>query len=192
MSYELTFYAGSHDGLRKNLLQPSEDFLKRVGTKWESVYQPTGGESYDETLREGLHEITEAIEAGGDDKRLGVKAELALVAVIETDGKKLGSLAHSSSGGDEFREEFLDALAAKCFHESKLRDYLTHRPIYGITATSYPDWGYLLQTQIVQLVSGYKPPSSEIGSDMGRWLADLFQIFQRSKDEGGDLFTLYR
>lgn len=190
MSYSLTFYTGSHDGLRAELLNPSEDFQNRLRSAWQQVYEPDEGESPEDALAEGLGEIAKAVSVGGG--RLSAKGEFALAAAIESHGQELGSLVHSSSGGEEFREEFLNGLAAASFDQPRLGTYLTHRPLFGLNANGYPDWGYLLRDELAQLVGYYKKPTVEPEKEMGSWLAELVELLKRAKDADEDLITLYR
>jgi hypothetical protein len=189
MSYGLTFYTGSYKNLREEIQNPSAGFFKKLQDNWENLYDPDEGESLETTLREGLAELQKAAAANTETK-LGVKGESALIAAIQSHGQELGTLEHSGSGGEEFRDEFLDGVAAQILDFPALGKRLTGRPIFGIKTLEYPSWGGLNHDELMKIKDN--PPPSTGKKDFDEWLADLLGFLKKAKDGGGDLLTIYR
>ena len=188
MSYGLTFYTISYKGLRDEILKPSDDFLKKLQETWKTVYDPGAGESFETALDEGLAELKKAV--AENKTQLSTKGELAFVAAIETYGQELGTLEHSSSGGEEFREEFLEGVAAKTFNFPHFGKYLTNRPLFGFKTLEYPSWGGFLHGELLKL-QDYDSASTG-NEDFKKWFADLAIFIKQAKDSGKDLLTIYR
>lgn len=191
MSYGLTFYLGSYEQLRDEILNPSEGFLEKLQDKWKNLYAPSAGETFEDALKEGLVELKKAVSANTKTK-LSIKGELALVGAIQSEGKELGTLVHSSAGGDQFREDFLNGAAAGIFNLPGFGDYLTKRPVFGISTLEYPSWGYLLHNQILELEGNDNQPTIANKKDFDEWFVDLRRFIKQAKDAGSDLLTIYR
>ncbi|HEX9962726.1 MAG TPA: hypothetical protein VGB00_17475, partial [Pyrinomonadaceae bacterium] len=191
MSYGLTFYTGSYKNLREEIQNPSADFFKKLQDNWENLYDPDEGESLETALREGLAELQKAAAANTETK-LGVKGEMALVGAIQSHGRELGTLEHSGSGGEEFREEFLGGVASEIFDFPKLAEFLTGRPFFGVRTLEYPSWGWLLHDEILKFENNSPQTANEYKKDFDEWLADLLGFIKKAKENGNDLMTVYR
>jgi hypothetical protein len=190
MSYELTFYADSYKKLHDDILRPPDDFRKNLAESWSRVYEPDEGEAAETALEAGMTELAKAV-AENKKTRLSTTGELAFVAAIEAHARRLGTLAHSSAGGEEFRREFLDRRAAENFNFPNLGGYLTRRPLYGIVTLEYPSWGCLLAAEIAELENDFRPAPGTKG-EFAEWLAELVRFVEQAKKERFDLLTLYR
>ena len=188
MSYGLTFYTASYKGLRDEMVNPSDDFLKKLQETWKTVYDPGAGESFETALNEGLAELKTAV--AENKTQLSTKGELAFVAAIETYGQELGALEHSSSGGEEFREEFLEGFAAKVFNFPHFGKYLTNRPLFGFKTLEYPSWGGFLHNELLKLDD--HDSGSTGNKDFKEWFTDLEKFIKQAKDADKDLLTIYR
>ncbi len=189
MSYGLTFYSASFEGLRGEILKPSKDFLEKLRETWKTVYAPGKGESLEAGLDEGLTDLKKNIAEEKND--LAVEGVLALVAAIETYGEKLGTLEQPTGAGEMFRDEFLDGAAAKAFDFTRFGEYLTSRELFGYKPLDYPSWGALFRNELIKL-SDVSASTSTGNEDFDAWLTDLAKFIKQAKEAGRDLLTVYR
>lgn len=189
MSYALAFYTVSYKGLRDEILKPSKDFLEKLRETWKTVYEPETGESFESALDEAFAELKKSL--AENKPELSTKGELAFVAAIESSGRKLGLLEQPTSGGDEFRDDFLNGVAAKIFNLPVFGDYLTKRPLFGFKTLEFPSWGGLVKDELTKLENVAAPPPTG-NRDFDGWLAELARIIGAAKDAGRDMLTTYR
>lgn len=123
---------------------------------------------------------------------LSEEAAFEFSTIVSQLGCFLGSLDHNSAGGQYFRETFINEIAAKCFQEPNLLDYLTHRSFDGLEGDGYPDWGWIKKSELLELTKNYHPPYKLLDDeDLEGWLEDLVILFKDAVDKGDDLITIY-
>jgi hypothetical protein len=84
---------------------------------------------------------------------------------VRAAGTLTGTIDHSSSGGDWFRQEFLGHLAAGLIGDQPAQ-YLLDRPIDGVTSTpdAYPTLGWLSHDEITEALAFAAHPAT-VGAD---------------------------
>jgi hypothetical protein len=97
-------------------------------------------------------------EAGGD-------LALYVQAVVRASGHFYGSLAHTSSGGDEFRSEYLPGPVAARFGRNTIVR-LINRELAGITWADYPLIGYLTPNELADAITHADTNSDDIDADL--------------------------
>jgi hypothetical protein len=82
---------------------------------------------------------------------------------VRAAGTLTGSIDHSSSGGDWFRQEFLGHLAAGLIGDQTAQNLLD-RPIDGVTSTTdtsaYPTLGWLSHDEITEALAHAAHPAT--------------------------------
>jgi len=189
MSYGLSFYSISYQGLYSDLLEPSKEFREKIAETWKTVYAPDEGETYEAGLDEGLAELKNSIMERKN--KLSTKGQLALVAAIEAGGQKLGTLEQPTGGGEEFRETFLMETAGKAFNMERFGEFVVSRGLFGFKSLEYPGWGGLLAAELAKLADVKLPPATG-SEDFDEWLTELARIVAEAKETGKDLLTTYR
>ena len=188
MSYALTFYQGSLDAIAANFRAPNTRFYESLLPPFRQMYAGVHGEDIGATLTEAMRTIFTSMQNPPRPGPLSVEA--AIAAGIISQGTELGSLPHSSSGGEAFREDFLGGVAAEIVGESRLEEYLTRRPLFGFRPKDYPGWGYLLKAELAK--GGVQQAGNIDDADMRAWLKDFLPIFNQARESGQDLLTVYR
>jgi hypothetical protein len=94
--------------------------------------------------------VSEAIASGGGE--IGDELALYVVAVVRARGHFYGALAHTSSGGDDFRSRFLPGPVAVRFGRQHVID-LINRSVDGLTWAEYPVVGYLTAAELADALA---------------------------------------
>ena len=188
MSHALTFYQGSLDAIAANFRAPNARFYDSLLRPFKQMYAGVRGEDIEATLREAMRTIFTSMQNPPRPGPLSVEA--AIAAGIVSQGTEVGSLAHSNSGGEPFRDDFLGGVAAEMVGESRLEEYLTRRPLFGFRPKDYPRWGFLLKAELAN--SGTETPEHIDNPDMRSWLKEFLPILKQARESGQDLLTVYR
>jgi len=117
---------------------------------------------------------------------------LAMCGIIRAQGTQVGTLDHSSSSGELFRDEFLGALPSKIGLPGKPEEIVS-RPLSGLVHPLYPSWGGLTKFEIDQVfrtVSIENLPLFD-DSDLDGWLYDFVDSLTAVQEQNSDLVTLY-
>lgn len=190
MSYALTFYKGSLDAIAGNFRTPTTQFYESLLPAWKRLYAGLPGEDTEATLMEALRTIFSSFDKSPEAGPLSVEA--AIASGVMSQATELGSLAHSSAGGDLFRDEFLGVVAAEIVGEPRLTEYLTRRPLFGFRPKDYPGWGYLTTAELEKRAASPRPAPKITDSDLRAWLKDFEPMLEEVRNSQKDLLTVYR
>ena len=189
MSYALTLYQGSLEAVAEGIRAPKKPTAARLLTAWKGIYAGSPGEDLEATLHEALGMVAARMKL---PPAMGpLKVEAAIVAMIEATTTKLGPLEHSSSGGEQFREEFLGETMAEILGAPGFERTMTNRPLFGYRAKDYPSWGFLRQEELAKLAIPTDATGLVFDPDQRPWLEDLLVMLGKARSSGLDLLTVY-
>jgi hypothetical protein len=123
----------------------------------------------------------------------GALAE-AVVAAIGELGRPIGSVDHSSSGGDWFRDEIIAGPVAEVLGD-ELAGHLLSRPLNGITWPEYPGVGWATNPELRAAVARADEREDDVAgrldSDDAELLETIVGAVRSAADSGSDLVTTY-
>ncbi len=133
MGYTLELWATDIDALETELRAPTIDPATLDDDTGLVAELIDGWPTYATT-------IAAAIGDGGGE--VGEELARYVWAVVRATGHFYGAVAHTSSGGDEFRTQFLPGPVATRIGRDAVAD-LVNRPLAGLTWADYPVIGHL-------------------------------------------------
>jgi hypothetical protein len=118
---------------------------------------------------------------------------LGFVALTRFYGRQIGSLNHTITSGDLFRESFLLGAAQQLLNPPFSLEELISRPILRYESEDFPFWGGLSNTELSALRSKLQEdaPTWEADPDIDTWLLELWNALGAAVEEGQDLITIY-
>jgi hypothetical protein len=194
MGYSLEFYSLPWATLRDELVMRRAAVIDEARLK--EGLEPFSGKTVQAALewRSALDNVSAIMRAHAAGSATPVELSdhqtLAVAVMVRYLGSLLGSLDHASASGKAFRDEFLGGVAAKCFREPSLCEYLTERPFLGVISNQYPSWGGLSLQELARMAGDYQPPTAG-GEDALVWSEELFDLLAAAQDCRADLVTLY-
>ena len=142
-------------------------------------------------LKRRLHEdatVAAFAAAGGGDATPEVGD--AVVRIVLGQGRELGALDHSSSGGDWFREELFGETIASVLGDD-LAWHLLERPLEGITWPEYPSIGWVTNTELREALERRGELPGDLDDDDVEAVQDVVSAVERAAESGSDLVTVY-
>ena len=179
MGYTVELYAISLDRLVDELRTPTLD-PAQIDTRPED----------DEVLQ-----CWPALAAAIANALAGTGGELSgplsdyLHLLIRHLGHWYGSLAHTSSGGEQFRTELLGGPVSNLYGR-QTATHLLNRERLTLSWTHYPLFGWLTNTELQPLAGADGPPDG-VSNDDEEALWTLIDIIDRAAHTGQDLITVY-
>jgi len=200
MSVNLEFYAvawtdvSAAIGCRNRRLFST--ILKKTDSYFEEVFDPEDfddGPDFEVGLERWIDGDVDAPEDGEPTTIVNLGDALGFVALVRFHGQLVGSLNHSISAGDRFRQGFLLGAAQRLVHAPFSLEQLLSRPVVGYESDDFPFWGGLKRAELGQLREAVTKdvPSWEADSDIDEWLLDLWNSLRGSMEAGRDLITIY-
>jgi hypothetical protein len=182
VGYTLELWAGSVDEIVGELRSPTNDgdALARAGVP-------------DEVRRRWEQDaavVAAALAAGG--AVLDEEQSVHVGFVVRLAGHHYGALAHSSSGGDEFRRRFLPGPAARRFGFDAMA-HLVNRPLAGLSWSAFPVIGWLDRAELREAAAASRsePWVDPDDDEDAEPLSTLDRAIGRASDLGLDLFGVY-
>lgn len=117
----------------------------------------------------------------------------AMVALVRSQGVRLGELIHNSRAGDKFRAVFASGNRQTPFAQPDLLGHLLHRPLFRTSGPIYPDWGALTLAELTRLrgAAQNQAPAYPECPDQRAWLYALNEMVDDALEAGSDVVTLY-
>lgn len=135
----------------------------------------------EELTRDGAHGPEQAVELAA--------------AVLEKTGEFIDSVSHSSSGGDWFRDEFVEGTLADLIG-ADAAGFLLERDLAGTTWEGYPSMGWLTGAELAGVIAKLDEAGDAALTDLDdpeaeELLAPLVDILRATAATGQDLVTVY-
>jgi hypothetical protein len=200
VSFNLEFYAVAWSDVSAAIGSRNRRLFAKVLKATEPYFEEVfGPEDFEDgpDFELGLERwIDGEVEAPGTDETVGITNlgdALGFVALTRFYGQLVGSLNHSSSAGDLFRNEFLLGVAEKLLRPPGSLELLLSRPIVGYESEDYPFWGGLGRSELRLLDPKLGPdaPMWEASPDIDEWLVGLWNGLKASLEAEKDLITIY-
>jgi hypothetical protein len=170
--------------------------LKKTEPYFDEIFEP---EDFDDgpDFELGLERWIEGeLENGAGNSPFSVVNlgdALGFLGLVRFYGRLVGTLNHSMTGGDLFRDEFLLGVAQDVIHPPYSFELLVSRPILGYERDDFPYWGGLgrMELNALKAVLGQDAPTWENNPDIDSWLAEFWSALASTVGEGKDLITIY-
>jgi hypothetical protein len=129
----------------------------------------------------------------GNSEAATEEEAIALVALVRSQGARIGELIHNTRAGEKFRQMFSKEFSPSPFANTQLLPRLLSNPLFGLTQDMYPSWGGLTHAELSQLIGtdSLAPTSWPADSDHCEWLYLLKDMVEQGVEEGCDMVTLY-
>ena len=181
-------------GSRDRVLE--EYILRKVEPDWSELFED--GQVLEADWEKGIHHwiFLPKRPEGQEGEVQGIEnagEQLGFVALVLYLGRLAGSLDHSISSGEFFRETFLEQTCGTWLRPTFPMDYLLSRPILGYESEDFPYWGGLLQSEIGSVRERLMDEEAIDFEDenLAGWAEDLQSALTAILEDGTDLVTLY-
>jgi hypothetical protein len=171
--------------------------LKKTEPAFEEVFELEdfdGGPDFERGLERWIDgELGKGAAANRSLKVTNLGDALGFVALIYFYGRMVGSLNHTITAGEVFRDEFLLGAAQHALQPPYSLEFVLSRPILGYESDDYPYWGGLSrpELQAMKTALARDAPESENNPDVDGWLVELWDAMGSTLLEGKDLITSY-
>ena len=200
MSVNLEFYAVAWrdvaDAIGSRDRRLFSKILKKSEPNFDEVFEAEdfdGGPDFER----GLERWIDGVVGTGTTKRtvkvLNLGDTLGFLALVQFYGRMVGTLNHTITAGEMFRDEFLLTAAQNALRPSYSFELILSRPILGYERDDYPYWGGLTRAELHMLKARLErdAPVWEADPDVDGWLQEFWDGLGSTVLDGKDLITIY-
>ena len=200
MGYALECFLLDHARLKGLVGSNQDELAEQIIASEAAIFDANPGVPWRDALRELVgadHGWRLARHAVLDDSGpvtvVNAAQAMAMVALIRSQGVRLGELIHNSRAGEKFRAIFAPGYRPTPFAQPALLGHLLHRPLFRSSGPIYPDWGALSLAELTRLrgASAERAVSWPDCPDQRAWLYGLYDMVDDALGEGSDVVTLY-
>lgn len=117
------------------------------------------------------------------------------VRALDAIGKRVGSVTHSSGGGNWFRGDFMDGVAAPLIGAEPV-SFLLDRELAGMRWDGYPSMGWLTRAELAEVITrldeaGEEAVARVADPESAETLEDFIGILRAVAAAGRDAVTCY-